>query len=254
VKLRDWTAAAVFLLSPGLPIPAAHAETACESEDVLKYLPPGPRGCQTQRIQATGALTFGVVQSPGRIARKAWQRQVVFFFGERYQDWEKAACKKELCVRATFAGSRRCTYSAFPCASDTDPAALAALSTRQIAPREVRNSQPMTAPMIEERQPARGEARRSQPSHEPRIEEPRNTRKEARDREPLTKAEIKELQELLREAGYCVWADGIPGDQTGRALSRWQRKRRLPDNGRLDRASLEILRHAYAARDGTGSP
>ncbi len=60
---------------------------------------------------------------------------MIFFFGERYLDWEKAACKKVFCVRASFAGSRRCNYSAFPCASDTDPAALAALSTRQIAPR-----------------------------------------------------------------------------------------------------------------------
>ncbi len=84
--------------------------------------------------------------------------------------------------------------------------------------------------------------------------EPRIAAKEVRDREPLTGAEIKELQELLREAGYRVWADGIPGGQTERALSRWQRKRRLADDGRLDRASLEILRHAYAARGATGSP
>ncbi len=138
MKLRYRTAAAVFLVSSGLPFPAALAETACESEAVLEYLPSLPRGCHKQRISAAGALSFGVVQSPERLARKAWEHQVIFFFGERYLDWEKAACKKVFCVRASFAGSRRCSYSAFPCASDTDPAALEALSTRQIAPREVR--------------------------------------------------------------------------------------------------------------------
>ncbi len=253
MKLRDWTAAAVFLASLGLPFQAAHAGTACESEAVLKYLPPLPRGCQTQRIQATGALTFGVVQSAGRIARKAWQRQVVFFFGERYQDWEKAACKKELCVRATFAGSRRCTYSAFPCASDIDPEALAALNTRQIAPDEARGSQPAAAPMIWERQPPAREANRGQQPDAPRIEEPRNATKEARDSEPLTTAEIKEIQEFLRKAGYRVWADGVPGDRTEQAFARWQRKQGLAVSGPLSRASLEALRRSYAPGGGRHS-
>ena len=126
---------AVLLLSLSWPFPGSHAETACESEAAREYLPPLPRGCQKQRISATGEMTFGVLQSPGRLARKAWERQVLFFFGERYLDWEKAACKKVFCVRASFQGSRRCNYTAFPCASDADPAALAALSTRQVPPR-----------------------------------------------------------------------------------------------------------------------
>ena len=121
------------MLIAGLLSPAAHAETACESEAAQEYLPPLPRGCHKQRISAAGGMTFGVVQSPERLARKAWEHQVIFFFGERYLDWEKAACKKVFCVHASFAGSRRCHYSAFPCASDTDPAALEALNTRQIA-------------------------------------------------------------------------------------------------------------------------
>ena len=265
---------AVLLLSLSWLSPTAHAETACDSAAVQEYLPPLPRGCQKQRISAAGGMTFGVVQSPERLARKAWEHQVIFFFGERYLDWEKAACKKVFCVHASFAGSRRCHYSAFPCASDTDPAALAALSTRQIPPGEVRIPRPAAAPRIEAPQPPAREAHGMPLSPAPRLEpprpaarepyktpppaapmsgEPRIAAKEVPHREPLTGAEIKELQELLREAGYRVWADGIPGDQTERALSRWQRNRRLPDDGRIDRASLEILRHAYAARGGTGS-
>ncbi len=199
--------AAAFLLGPGLPFPAAQAGTACGSEAVLEYL---PRGCKRQRLQATGGLTFGIVRSAGGRARRAWQRQVVFLFGERYQDWEMAACKKVFCTRATFAGSRRCTYSAFPCAQDTDPEALAALSTRQIEPGGAGGG-------------------------------------------PLTKAEIEEIQELLKRAGYRVWVDGVPGEQTEQALAKWRRKRGLAGGGRLNRASLEMLRHAYAASRGTGS-
>jgi hypothetical protein len=295
MKLRfGAAAAAVLMLIGGLLFPAAHAETACESEAVQEYLPPLPRGCQKQRISATGGMTFGVVQSPERLARKSWEHQVIFFFGERYLDWEKAACKKVYCVHASFAGSRRCSYSAFPCASDTDPAALEALSTRQIPPREVRGSRPVPAPAgeakrppareshaipqppaprLEPPRPAAREAASTPQTPAPRMESPRPAAREpyrnqppaarpgeprivtaqARDREPLTASGIKELQQFLREAGYRVWADGIPGDQTERALSRWQRIRRLPDDGRLDRASLEILRHAYATRGGTGS-
>jgi hypothetical protein len=295
VKLRYWTAAAVFLASPGLPFPAARAETACESEAAHEYLPPLPRGCQKQRISAAGGMTFGVVQSPERLARKSWEHQVIFFFGERYLDWEKAACKKVFCVRASFAGSRRCYYSAFPCASDTDPAALEALSTRQIPPGEVRIPRPAAAHRIEAPQPPAGEAHgislppaprleppqvaarqapgslrppaprpeapqtaarepyMTPPPATPRPGEPRIATAEAQASGPLTAAEIKELQQFLREAGYRVWTDGIPGDQTERALSRWQRIRRMPDDGRLDRASLEILRHVYAVRGGTGA-
>ncbi len=306
---------AALLLSLSWLSPTAHAETACESEAAQEYLPPLPRGCQKQRISAAGGMTFGVVQSPERLARKAWEHQVIFFFGERYLDWEKAACKKVFCVQASFAGSRRCHYSAFPCASDADPAALAALSTRQIPPGEVRVPRPAAgrrmeapprpsareahsvppppaprlepappaareahgiplpaapgreppqlaareapgnpqppAPRMASPQPAAREPYRNQPPAAPRSNAPRIATAEARDSEPLTAAGIKELQQFLREAGYRVWADGIPGDQTERALSRWQRIRRLPDDARLDRASLEMLRHAYGAHGGT---
>ncbi len=197
---------AVFLLGLGLLSPTSRAETACDSAAVQDYLPPLPRGCQRQRIEAAGGLSFGIVLSPGGRARRAWQRQVLSLFGERYGDWEKAACKKVYCVRASYAGSRRCVYSAFPCAADTDRAALESLSTQQIPPRE------------------RGG-----------------------DRE-LTASEIKEMQELLSQAGYHVWADGIFSGQTRTALVRWQRGKGLPDSGTASWETLEKLRQSASGR------
>jgi hypothetical protein len=248
MKLRFGAAgAAVLMLIAGLLAPASHAETACESEAAQEYLPPLPRGCQKQRISAAGGMTFGVVQSPERLARKAWEHQVIFFFGERYLDWEKAACKKVFCVRASFAGSRRCHYSAFPCASDTDPAALERLNTLQIAPGGVRGSKQPAARRIEGAQTATGEARSRQPPTAPEVKAPYTATMEARGGEELTGAEIREIQELLSKAGYRIWIDGILGDQTERALGRWQRIRGLADSARPGRASLEALRH-YPAR------
>lgn len=216
MKLRFGMASvAVFFLGLGLISPASSAETACDSAAVLNYLPALPRGCQRQRIEATGALSFGIVQSAGGHAQKAWERQVLTFFGERYRDWKKAACKKVYCVHASFAGSRRCTYSAFPCASDADADVVEGLSARQLDPRVQVQQQRM-------------------------------------DRE-LTASEIKEMQELLSEAGYRVWADGVLGDQTLTALAEWQRRRGLPSNGTASWENLEKLRRDFAPGTRTNS-
>ena len=248
MKLRFGAAvAAVLMLIAGLLSPAARAGTACESEAAQEYLPPLPRGCHKQRISAAGGMTFGVVQSPERLARKAWERQVLVFFGERYLDWEMAACKKVFCVHASFAGSRRCHYSAFPCASDTDPAALERLNTLQIAPRLAPRGELPAARRFEGPQMATGEARRRQPSTAPEVKAPYTATMEARGGQELTGAEIREIQELLSKAGYRIWVDGILGDQTERALGRWQRIRGLADSAHPGRASLEALRH-YPAR------
>ena len=159
MKLRFQTApVAVFLLGLGLLSPPSKAGTACDSAAAQDYLPPLPRGCQRQRIEAAGGLSFGIVLSPGGRARRAWQRQVLTLFGERYGDWEKAACKKVYCVRASYAGSRRCVYSAFPCAADTDRAALESLSTQQIAPRERGGDRELIASEIKEMQKLLSEA------------------------------------------------------------------------------------------------
>jgi hypothetical protein len=67
------------------------------------------------RIQASGRLTFGIARSAESLALKAWRNQVVYMYGERYLDWNKAACKEVICGPGSITGTRRCTYSAFPC-------------------------------------------------------------------------------------------------------------------------------------------
>ena len=190
-------------------------EPSAKSGEVAKYLPPLPRGCQWRRLEASGDLSFGIVRSAGTNAQKSWERQVITFFGERYADWAMAACKKVFCVEASVAHSRRCTYSAYPCAVDADPAAIEALNTMQI-PEPL---QPQTGPRLE-----------------------------PGDRD-LSEAEIREMQELLSRAGYRVGTDGIFGDGTQKALASWQRRKGVPDNGNATLTSLEELRRHSGSRE-----
>jgi len=117
-----------------------------------------PRGCQKERIEATGELSFGVLHSAENRAWKSWQRQVLTNYGELFLDWRNAACKKVFCVHASFAGSRRCTASAFPCAADVDHTAVEALNTQQATPSEPRNNEPLRAAEIKEMQQLLSEA------------------------------------------------------------------------------------------------
>jgi Putative peptidoglycan binding domain len=246
--------AAVLLLAIILFSRAPHAGTVCDSPDVIKYLPPLPSGCQIQRIEATGGLSFGIVHSPEQRAEAAWRRQVVFLFGERYQDWQKAACKKVYCVHPLIAGSRRCVYSAFPCASDTDVKLLEALNAEQPARPETRHDEAFTKPAGQgEAQTAPGPSQRleaAQPA--PEISQRHAEAHPAPELEPphaeaLTAAEIKEMQELLARAGYRVAADGVFGDRTKNALIRWQQRRGLPEDGTASRENLEKLRQMPGA-------
>jgi len=215
MRLRFRAAPAIgALLCFCCPSHVLHAETICESAAVRDYLPPLPRGCHKERIEAAGESSFGILRSAETLAWKAWQRQVLTNYGERFLDWRNAACKKVLCVHGSVAGSRRCMTSAFPCASDADHAVLESLNTRQIAPSEPRN--------------------------QATLSEPRNN-------EPLSAAEIKEMQELLSRAGYKVFVDGVFGDQTRRALVRRLRGKCLRDDGSPTRENLDILRRISKA-------
>jgi Putative peptidoglycan binding domain len=160
VKLRFRTAPAIgILLCSSCCFQSSNAETICESASVKEYLPPLPRGCQKERIEATGGLSFGVIHSAENLAWRAWQRQVLTNYGELYLDWRNAACKKVLCVHASFGhGSRRCTASAFPCAADVDHTALESLNTRQAALSEPHDNEPLTAAEIKEMQQRLSEA------------------------------------------------------------------------------------------------
>src|SRR5262249_1654310 len=117
----------VVALSLSLMPFAANAEPLCDTDKVLEQLPPLPNGCHKERIRASGELTFGIMRTPEGLGLRAWQRQVVTLYGERYQDWESAACKRVVCVRASMAGSRRCTFSGFPCSREVDKGLVASL-------------------------------------------------------------------------------------------------------------------------------
>ena len=85
---------------------------------VWPYLPELPKGCQRERIQASGELSFNVFRKAASIAEASWQREVLTKYGERFQDLKFAACKNVLCVKGAVSGTERCTISAYPCASD----------------------------------------------------------------------------------------------------------------------------------------
>ena len=77
-----------------------------------------PELCEHERIEASGRLSFNILKSAKSIAIEAWRRQVVTKYGERFQDFDFAACPRYLCVKGGIAGTKRCTVSGFPCAAD----------------------------------------------------------------------------------------------------------------------------------------
>ena len=209
-------------LACGLPVKSL-AGTLCESSAVEDYLPPLPHGCQRKRIEAAGNLSFGILRSAETLGLKAWQHQVLMRFGERFQDWKHAVCKKVECSAAVMEGSRRCLYSAYPCSPEVDLGLIETLSARDVPPPPP----PPPSPVREAGQ---------QPVAPPPQTIP------PRDQEPLTPDEIKELQQHLADAGYHVGVDGHFGDQTRRALIKWQQTQGFPENGSASRENLERLR------------
>ncbi len=195
---------------------------------VWPYLPELPRGCQRERIQASGELSFNVFRKAASIAEAAWQREVITKYGERFQDLRFAACKNVLCVKGAVSGTERCTISAFPCASDmgepqkAQVERLASLDDQTLPPDEIRRA--------EERREERREAVREERKEERRLE--RDERREERGAErELNPQEVREMQSLLSRAGYRVHPDGIFGDESRDALSACERRAGLPDDG-----------------------
>ena len=59
----------------------------------------------------------------------------------------------------------------------------------------------------------------------------------------LSRAEVREVQTLLQARGYDIGVpDGIPGARTRAAVQDEQRKAGLPDNGRVGRRILDLLK------------
>jgi len=180
-----------------------------------------PEGCKHERITAAGEQTLGVVRSKHYLARKAWQRQVIDKYGERFQQWEHAACRTVECGPGSISGYSRCTYSAFPCAPDVNTRDLYEL-------KRIRSEQP--APEFSQKH------EEAEVVYQKREEERRVSRELGSD-------EIAEMQRLLRGDGYRVFVDGQFGEQTSEALLRWQHRLGLREDGEPTVQNLELLRH-----------
>lgn len=216
--------------------PALSQEMLCDAGPgrVLRFLPPLPRGCQGQKVEASGGLSFNIVRSAEKIAEAAWQREVLTKFGERYQDINFAACVTKLCVKGSISGTRRCTISAFPCASDmtkvdVDQIRKAESLTREDAEKVADRERPEVGP---------GPGPDVGPGPE-RREGPPDFGRQGRTRFSDIELNDKELIEL--QSKLCVTPDGIPGQQTFSALSDFRRRAKLPP-GPPTRQDLEALR------------
>jgi len=223
---------------------------------IWPFLPELPKGCQKERIQASGELSFNVFRKATSIAEASWQREVITKYGERFQDLRFAACKSVLCVKGAVSGTERCTISAFPCASDMgEPARaqighLASLDDQNLSGedrRRIDRAQERREAAREEKREEQREERRDQ-IREAVREERRDERREDDRREPsfvdrdLNPQEVRELQHLLNRAGYAVRPDGVFGDESRDALSAWERRIGMRDDGYPTFEALERLR------------
>ncbi len=170
-----------------------------------------PEGCQQERITAAGEQTLGVVRGKHYLARKAWQRQVIDKFGERFQRWDKSACQTVECGPGSIAGYSRCTYSAFACAPDVNP-------------RDI------------------DDLRRASRSERPAPEYYERREEERRGGRELGSEEIAEMQRILRREGFSVSVDGQFGEQTSQALIEWQHKNGMHADGEATFRNLELLK------------
>ena len=178
-----------------------------------------PPACKHDRITAAGEQTLGVIRSKHYLARKAWQRQVIDKFGERFQQWEKAACPKTECGPGSIAGYMRCEYSAYPCSPDADKVVIDTLRNGGGGYREA------------ERDRDRDRDRGRDGASDRTVDE-----------RELGPQEIEELQHLLRKAGFQVSIDGQFGEQTSEALIKWQRRAGVHEDGEATFRNLRELK------------
>ncbi len=186
-----------------------------------QHEPELPPACKHDRITAAGEQTLGVIRSKHYLARKAWQRQVIDKFGERFQQWEKAACPKTECGPGSIAGYTRCEYSAYPCSPDADKVAIDSLRNDRGGYREADR----------DRDHDRVRDRDHEGGYDRTVDE-----------RELGPQEIEELQHLLRKAGFQVSLDGQFGEQTSEALIKWQRRAGVHEDGEATFRNLKALR------------
>jgi hypothetical protein len=100
----------------GRTVTPAVAQISCDDPRIIERLPKPPTGCQKEKITASGGMSFFGLSRAQTSAERAWKRQVLEKFGERFTVWDNAACASHECVPAAIGGATRCTYTGFPCA------------------------------------------------------------------------------------------------------------------------------------------
>ncbi len=130
---------AAVLVAVLLPLTGAQAQDTC---DVQQYAGP-PDGCHGELISAAGRLRpFENAFPSARVsARKAWERQALTKFGERFKQWSTAACAKTECVPGSIAGMKRCTYSGYACSANKQLAEDSGSSGEPLDASEIRELQ-----------------------------------------------------------------------------------------------------------------
>lgn len=93
----------------------AQSPTQCDDGKIFAILQAQKSDCQKERISGSGGMrpTEGLARGS---AEKEWKREVLTKYGERYQNWANAVCKKSECVPAAIGGLTRCSISGIPCA------------------------------------------------------------------------------------------------------------------------------------------
>jgi len=110
-SLNKLVAAAGLTLAVVFGSGSAFAQT-CNDPRIGKL----PDGCQKERISATGSLRFLGDNAARKSAEAAWKREVLNKYGERFTVWDNSACPQTECTPGSITGSKRCSYSGYPCA------------------------------------------------------------------------------------------------------------------------------------------
>lgn len=94
---------------------SAQTQAQCDGGKIFELLKAAKNDCQGERIAGSGGMRPTDNLARGS-AEKEWRREVLTKYGERYQNFNNAVCKKSECVPAAIGGLTRCSVSAIPCA------------------------------------------------------------------------------------------------------------------------------------------
>jgi hypothetical protein len=184
---------------------AAHGQSKPIGCTVERYAFP-PTGCQRERLEASGRQRPFIDFFPSaRVsARRAWEREALTKFGERFKDWKNAVCTREECVKGSVSGLKRCIFSGYSCVQN---------------PRVI------------------GEAVSDDPNHAG----PSLTRREIRHLQRLLRRQgYRRVR--VRGALRRLEVDGAWGDITRTAVALWLERAGVDDAAITDRDVYNALR------------